>query len=280
MSRAIPADEIASDGGRNPARRIMMVMMPILFVDGIGPIIGAFMLNSGLTSYDLFRTSAFCALVSFLAASFLVEESLGAQVIEKAKAGSVISFQQLGLNFWRLLIGMVIFYFCWNAAFRYQGVLCVDDWDVDIVTYGLTWSTFSLTGAAIMYVLSNLADRNLKMALSSAVAGNGLVFIAFGLGNGAALMFLLNFFWAFPCITWVGAERSLVVLSVSEEIKGRALGTYQLIMSVISIVAASFGALLWTMTGSIRILWVIAGAGMLCSLLLLVPILKTHEIAS
>lgn len=278
MSRAIPADEIAQDKGRDPAKRIMMVMMPLWVVDGFSPLIGAFLLSSGFVPQDLHRLSAIAALVSFIASALIIKESLGAEVVEKAKAGPILSFRQLGSDFWKLALGMVTFYFCWNMAIQYLGNLSVDDWGVDTVTYGLTWSTFSLTSAALMYIVSVVTDRNLKVALVVAVAGNGLAFVIWSLGSGAPLMFLLNFVWAIPFAIWIGAERSILILSVSEEIKGRALGTFQVLMSLTSIVAATFGAILWETSGSLRTVWGLAGVVMLCSLLLLIPLLRTIKI--
>jgi hypothetical protein len=278
MSRAIPADEIAQDLGRDPAKRIMMVMMPLWFVDGISPVIGSLLLNSGLVPQDLYRLSAFSALIAFFASALIVKESLGIEVVEKARSGPVLSPRQLGSDFWKLALGMVTYYFCWNIAVQYLGNLCVYEWNVDIVTYGLTWSTFSLTNAGLMYFVSNLTDRNLKAALVFGVAGNGLVYIMWSLGTGAPLMFILNFFWAIPFVIWIGAERSILILSVSDEMKGRALGTFQVLMSFTSIIAASFGAYLWEISGSLRIVYGIAGIVMLGNLLILIPLLKSIKI--
>jgi predicted MFS family arabinose efflux permease len=158
------------------------------------------------------------------------------------------------------------------------GNISVDDWGVDTFTYGLTWSTFSLASAVLMYVVSSITDRNLKAALIVGVAGNGVVFIIWSIGSGAALMFLLNFLWAIPFAIWLGAERSLLILSVSEEMKGRALGTFQVLMSLTSIIAAYIGALLWEASGSLRNVYGLAGIVMLCSLLYLIPLLKTIKI--
>ena len=278
MSRAIPADEIARDLGRDPAKRIMMVMMPLWFVDGISPIIGSFLLSSGFVPQDLYRLSALGAIIAFIASALMVKESLGIDVVEKARNGPIFSLQRLGSNFWKLALGMVTFYFCWNIAIQYLGNLCVDEWGVDMVTYSLTWSTFSFTSAILMYFASSLTDRNLKAALIIAVAGNGLAYVIWSLGSGGPLMFLLNFLWAIPFVVWVGAERSILILSVSEELKGRALGTFQVLMSFTSIIAASFGAYLWEISGSLRFVWGFAGIVMLCSLLLLIPLLKTINI--
>jgi MFS family permease len=58
---------------------------------------------------------------------------------------------------------------------------------------------------------------------------------------------------------WIGAERTLIVSGVSNEMKGRALGFYSVLMSSTSLLAAPFGAYVWTTTGSLRVLWVLAG---------------------
>ena len=68
MARAIPADEIASDDGSNPARRLMMVMMPLWFVDALGPFTGSFLLSSGYQSGNLHFIGSICAIFTFVSA--------------------------------------------------------------------------------------------------------------------------------------------------------------------------------------------------------------------
>ncbi len=275
ISQAMPADEIAKDKGKNPARKFMMVLMPLWFVDGLGPLVGAFLLSSGFTSSDLHRFGAVGAIVAFFVVLLAVEESLDADIMEKARAGAIISFRQLGGDFWKLVVGMAGFFFFFASAISYLGNLSVEEWGVSTVTYGYTWSAFSFTSFVLIYVVSGLADRNLKAALLLSMVGNGLVYIAFGFGSGAPGLYLLNIFWAVPFIVWLGTERSLITANVPEEAKGRALGTYQFLMSSIAMVSALFGALLWEVTNSLRTVWTIAGVGMLCTVLLLVPILRS-----
>ncbi len=275
ISQAMPADEIAKDKGKNPARKFMMVLMPLWFVDGLGPLVGAFLLSSGFTSSDLHRFGAVGAIVAFFVVLLAVEESLDADIMEKARAGAIISFRQLGGDFWKLVVGMAVFFFFFASAISYLGNLSVEEWGVSTVTYGYTWSAFSFTSFVLIYVVSGLADRNLKAALLLSMVGNGLVYIAFGFGSGAPGLYLLNILWAVPFIVWLGTERSLITANVPEEAKGRALGTYQFLMSSIAMVSALFGALLWEVTNSLRTVWTIAGVGMLCTVLLLVPILRS-----
>jgi MFS family permease len=274
MSRAIPADEIASDGGLKPARRMMMVMMPLWFFDALGPLTGSFALSSGYLSSNLHFTGALLSVVAFGAAMILVRESLVSDVIEKARTGPKIQVRGLGREFWFLALGMFSYSFAWSSAVPYLGNLSVGPWDVDVVTYGLSWSLFSLMAALIMYPASNFADRNLKRALLAGVLGNGLVFIWFGLGTGVVQMYLINFVWALPFVLWTGAERSIIVLVVSEETKGRALGTYDLMMGIVSTIAMSFGGILWQLTDSLRLVWLIAGSIMVVCFVLLFPILR------
>ncbi len=274
MSRAMPADEIASDGGLNPARRMMMVMMPLWFFDALGPFFGTFAFSAGYQSSDLHFVGAILSLFAFVSAMILVKESLGAEVIQKARMGPKIAIRGLGNEFWLLALGMVVFFFAWSSSVPYLGNLSVGPWAVDRVTYGLTWSLFSFVTALIMYPASSLTDKNLKRALMAGVVGNALIFVWFGLGAGVVQMYLINLLWAVPFVLWIGAERSIIVLVVSEETKGRALGTYDLLMGIVSMAAQAFGAIVWEQTGSLRLVWNISGVLALFCVVLLVPILR------
>ncbi|NHJ14988.1 MAG: MFS transporter [Candidatus Thorarchaeota archaeon] len=278
MSAAIPADEVAADAGKNPAKRFMMVMMPSWFVDGLSPLLGTFLLGyEGVDSSHLHFLASIGAVVAFLVAGATIKESLRTEITDKARSGPVLSFRKLGKDYWKIVVGMLPYIFFYTTAIQYLGNLCVrpDGWGVDRITYGFTWSVFSLTSAAFMYFMSGLTDRNLKAALVTAVAGNGLVFIVFGLGNGVELMFLLNFVWALPFIVWLGAERSLLVANVPEEAKGRAFGTYTFITNLVGVFTMSLGSILWEITDSLRFVWTLSGIGMTLTVFLLIPILRT-----
>jgi len=274
MARAMPADEIAADDGSYPARRLMMVMMPLWFVDAFGPLTGTFLLSRGFQSGDLHLIGAFASILSFVSAIVLIKESLGPEIIKKARAGPKITIRRLGREFWLVTFAMLGMYFCWTSSTPYLGNLSVGWWNVDDITYGLTWSLFSLTAALAMYPASSFADRNLKRALMTGVVGNGFIFIWFSLGSGALMMYVINFFWAIPFVLWIGAERSIIVLSVSEETKGRALGTYDLLMGIIGMSGQLFGALIWELTDSLRVVYFVAGIGMCLSSILLFVVLR------
>lgn len=274
IARAIPADEIASDNGRNPARRLMMVMMPLWFVDAFGPLTGSFLINYGYQAGDLHRIGAIVAIITFASAVLLIKESLGTDVMKKARAGPKISFRNLGREYWVFAVGMISFSFSWNMSIQLLGNLCYGPWNVDIITYGLTWSLFSLTAALIMYPASILTDRHLKGVAIVGILGNAIIFVWFSIGTGALQLYLLNFLWAIPFVFWMGSERSIIVLVVSDEVKGRALGTYDLLMGSVGVVAAAFGAFLWQITDSLRYVYGLAGVGMLISVIILLPLLR------
>ncbi|MHA1862144.1 MAG: hypothetical protein ACTSWA_00140 [Candidatus Thorarchaeota archaeon] len=273
MSRAIPADEIAADDGLKPARRLMMVMMPLWFVDGLGPLAGTFLFSIGYQSGDLHLIGAFLAILTFVSAIVLLRESLGSEVIKKARAGPKIAIRNLGRSFWLLTIGMIGFSFSWMMAIPLIGNLSVGPWGVDTITYGLTWSLFSVVVAIIMYPTSILADRNLKATLLAGTIGNGIIFVWFSLGSGALMMYLINFLWAIPFVMYIGAEGSLIILVVSEETKGRALGTYQLMMMIVGMIAQLVGVMIWEITDSLRVVYSVAGFTMLASSVLLIVLL-------
>ncbi len=273
MSRAIPGDEIAADDGSKPARRLMMVMMPLWFVDGLGPLVGTFLFSMGYQSSDLHLIGGLLGIFTFVSAMLLIRESLDSKIIKKARAGPKIAIRNLGRSFWLLVIGMIGFIFAWMMAIPLLGNLCVGPWGVDTITYGLTWSLFSIVAAIIMYPASILADRNLKATLLAGTIGTGIIFLWFSLGSGALMMYLVNFLWAFPFVLYIGAEGSLIVLVVSEETKGRALGTYQLVMMVIGMIAQIVGVMIWEITDSLRFVYNVAGITMLASSVLLFLIL-------
>jgi len=280
MARAIPADEIAADDGLKPARRLMMVMMPLWFVDGLGPLLGTFLFSIGFQSSDLHLIGAFLAILTFITAISLLRESLDSEIIRKARTGPKIAIRNLGRSFWLLALGMIGFSFSWMMAIPLIGNLCVGPWGVDTITYGLTWSLFSIVTAIIMYPVSIVADRNLKATLVAGTIGNGIIFLWFSLGSGALMMYLINFLWAIPFVMYIGAEGSLIVLVVSEETKGRALGTYQLLMMVVGMVAQLVGVMIWEITDSLRAVYNMAGITMLVSSVLLIVILMFIRISS
>jgi hypothetical protein len=280
MARAIPADEIAADDGANPARRLMMVMMPLWFVDALGPMVGAFLLSSGYQSGNLHLIGSFCAVITFLSSVILLKESLGTEVIKKARAGPKVSLRKFGRSFWLLAFGMIGFVFSWASSIPFVGNLSVGPWGVDIVTYGLTWSLFSLTSALFMYPGSLLADRNLKATLFAGVFGNALIFMWFSLGSGAIWLYVINFAWAIPFVLWTGSVKSIIVLVVSEEVKGRALGTYDLLMGFVMMTAQFVGGSIWELTGSLRVVYGVAGVIAMATAVLLSILLKYIHIPS
>ncbi|MHA2070470.1 MAG: MFS transporter [Candidatus Thorarchaeota archaeon] len=278
MQRAIPADVVEAERSQDPARKFMMIMVPLWLIDGISPLMGTLLLGIGLQPQHLYLIAAFGGVFACIAVLLGIKESLGDEIIEKAKQGPRVPIRSLGSNFWMFAGGMLTYFFFYSSAISYLGVLCVDEWGVDITVYGISWSVFSFTGALIMYTMSGLADRNLKAALVVAVFGNGLTFIGFGLGSGDMWLIVLNIIWAFPFMLWLGGVRSIVASTVSEELKGRAFGTYDMVLGLTAMFAASFGALLWQISGSLRLVWILAGCGMLVVTFVIAFILKRIEI--
>ncbi len=259
ISRAVPADEIAADGGRNAARRFTMVLLPAFLIDGLSPAIASGMLIVGMTAKELYLMAAGGAIIAMIATMLFVKESLSVDIRNSARGGTKLPFRNLGRTFWILATGMLPFMFAFNMAMPYFGNLCVGEWGIDPATFGFSWSAFSLTSVLLMYAASGWTDRSVRGALLLGIVANALILIAFGVGSGVLLLFLFNILWAVPVMFWIGAERALVVRGVSNEMKGRALGFYSVLMSSTSLLAAPLGAYVWTATGSLRVLWVLAG---------------------
>ena len=275
ITAAIPADEIAATGGSNSARTFTMVLLPAFVVDGLSPILGGIMLDSGYSASDLHIMAAIGALAALVAAALFVRESLTSDVISKAKRGPIITVRGLGRDFWKFVLGISGFIFFLRSAVPYLGNLTVGEWGISPAFYGYAWSFYSITSAVILYSAGTLADRNVKLALVFALTGNAAIVFVFSLVEGFLFLIILNTLWSFPVALWIGAENTIVAGSVSEEKKGRALGTYRYVLSIIGLFAYSFGAYVWELTGSLKNLYFLVGIECLLFVIILAIVLST-----
>ena len=259
ITAAIPADEIVADGGTNSARTFTMVLLPAFVVDGLSPILGGIMLDSGYSASHLHIIAAIGSIAALIATALFVRESLTKEVISKARSGAIITFRGLGKDFWKFVLGISGFIFFLRSAVPYLGNLVVGEWNVSPAFYGYAWSFYSITSAVILYSAGTLADRNVKVAQIIALLGNALIVLVFSLVKGFLYLVILNALWSLPVALWIGAENTIVAGSVSEEKKGRALGTYRYALSLIALFAYSFGAYIWELRGSLRVVYYFAG---------------------
>lgn len=259
ISRAMPADEIANKQLDDPTKKFTMVLMPAFLMDGLSPIVAVFLLEANIRFKYLLLMGAVAGIVALGLTAAFVRETLHRETIIKAKRETKIPIRKLGPKFWFFTGGMVGYYIAWGLAIPYIGPLCVTAWGMDVTVFGFTWSVFSLTTVAIMYGLSSLADAGRKRALIGSLFLNAIVMILFGIGSGVVMMFALNIVWAAPIVVWIGVERTMAIDGVAEQFKGRALGTYQLIMSATALIATPAGALIWEITSSLRTLWIFSG---------------------
>ena len=144
IAKAVPADEI-DENSKDSVRKFGMVLMPAFLVDGLSPLLGAFMLNSGFEQRGFLLLGFIGGIIAAIAAFVVIQESLEDDVKEKARAGPMIAIRGLGKKFWIFTFGMMGFYFFFNAALPFYGNLAVDELGIDTATFGLIWSAFSIT---------------------------------------------------------------------------------------------------------------------------------------
>ena len=263
MTSAMPADEIAQTSGANAARTFNMVVLPAFLIDGTSPILAGILLNAGYVAGDLHLLAAIGAIAAMVATHFGVRESLSEDVIEKAKAGSMIALRGLGRNFWIFVSGMLGFGFLMAFAFPYLGNLVVNEWGVSEPLYAIAWGGWSFTCVITMYGVGSATDRNIRFALIAGLFSTAFVVGLYAYGHTFLDLLLVNILLAVPIVIWSGAEKTLAVNGVSNEMKGRALGTYQFLMASTRLVGQFTGALLWDHFGSLRVVFGIASmAGM------------------
>ncbi|MFW9794399.1 MAG: hypothetical protein ACFFEE_08860, partial [Candidatus Thorarchaeota archaeon] len=261
---AMPADEIAQAGGVHAARTFNMVLLPAFLIDGLSPAIAGLLLNVGYVAGDLHLLAALGALVAMMATYRGVRESLGREIIEKAKAGSVITLRGLGRNFWIFVSGMFGFVFVMNFAFPYLGNLVVNEWGLSQSIYAFAWSAWSFTCVILMYGVGSATDRNIRVVLIAGTYSTALLVGLYSYGSSILELVILNILLAAPIVIWSGAEKTLAVNGVTNEMKGRALGTYQFVMSSTRLFGQFIGALLWDSLGSLRAVFGVSSiAGMI-----------------
>lgn len=258
MTSAIPADELAQTGGENAVRTFNMVLLPAFLVDGTSPVIAGFLLNLGYVAGDLHLMAAIGTMVAVVSTQRGIRESLSGEIIQKAKSGSVIALRGLGRNFWIFVSGMFGFVFLMNLAFPYLGNLVVSEWGLSESIYAFAWSGWSLTCVILMYGIGTATDRNIRAALIVGTFSTALIVGLYSYGTSVLDLVILNILLAAPIVIWSGAEKTLAVNGVSNEMKGRALGAYQLVMSTTRLFAQSIGAILWDTLGSLRAVYGVA----------------------
>ncbi len=274
VERAMAADVVIEDKGQGSARTFSMIIAPAIFVDGLAPLVASFLLARGFTQSLLIVLGAGTSLLALVIAPLLLRETLTRETMDRARAGSKVPIRSFGLSYWKIMLGMAGFYFTAGVTLSYFGNLFVDEWYLDLPTFGLTWAAFSFTQAILTYTVSGLADRNLRASLMLAVLGNWFLTGVCGVGQGVSLAFAVNIAWAPLMILWIGAENSIIAANVSEEAQGRAMGVYSLLLSSLNIVAAPLGAMLWSTMGSLRSVFIITTIVSAPLLLLLGIILK------
>lgn len=264
MTSAMPADEIAKTSGVNAARTFNMVLLPAFLVDGISPVLAGLLLNAGYVAGDLHLMAAIGAIIAMVATYGGVRESLSKDIIEKAKSGAVITLRGLGRNFWIFTAGMFGFVFVMNFAFPYMGNLVVNEWGVSEANYAFAWGAWSITCVVLMYSVGSATDRNIRAALVTGTFSTAIIVGLLSYGSSFLDLIILNILLAAPIVIWSGAEKTLAVNGVSNEMKGRALGTFQLLMSTTRLFGQFIGALLWEYFGGLRPVFGIASiAGMI-----------------
>ncbi|MFW9787470.1 MAG: hypothetical protein ACFFE2_01020 [Candidatus Thorarchaeota archaeon] len=264
MTSAIPADEIAQTSGVNAARTFNMVLLPAFLIDGSSPIIAGILLNAGYVAGDLHLLAAIGALVAMVATHLGVRESLGEDIIKRAKSGSIITIRGLGRNFWVFVSGMLGYVFVMNFAFPYLGNLVVNEWGVSESVYAFAWSAWSFTCVISMYGVGSATDKNIRLALVVGLYSTAIIVGLYSYGASLTDLIIMNILLAVPIVIWSGAEKTLAVNGVSEEMKGRALGTYQFLMASTRLIGQFIGTLLWEYFGSLRTVFGVASiAGMI-----------------
>ncbi|MFW9963271.1 MAG: hypothetical protein ACFFCX_06900 [Candidatus Sifarchaeia archaeon] len=259
ISRTIPADEISADINPTATRKITMVLMPAYAVDAASPIIAVFLLQIGMQIHSLLLIGAIAALAAMVFTAAFVHDAYNPKTSNELEKSSVNPLKDLGTPFWRFTIAMFGYYAAFGMAIPYLGILSVNEWGINMDLFGLVSSVFSIVTVLLMYTLSGIAGRRTKMVLFLSLIGNSIIMIAIGIGSGAWLLVVLNGVWAAPVIMWTATEGVLIMNGIPADMKGTALGLFSSTTSATGLFAAPLGAFVWSISGSLRVLWILSG---------------------
>ena len=257
--RAIPADEISKDSGPTATRKITMVLMPAYAVDAISPILAVLLLQLGMQAHSLLLVGIMAAIAAIGLTAVFVEDEYDPVLSLSEEQVSENPLKELGKPFWIFTIAMLAYYSAWGMASPYIGILSVNEWGVSLDVYGLVTSIFSIVTVLVMYTLSGIAGHRTKLGLVISLVGNSFIMIAIGIGSGIWLLILLNGLWAAPLVVWTATEGILIVNGVPADMKGTALGVFSSMTSATGLFAAPLGALVWSISDSLRFLWIVSG---------------------
>ena len=258
ISRTIPADEISTIGPTE-TRKITMVLMPAYAVDAASPVIAVVLLQLGLQVHTLLLVGAMAALVAMVLTATFVRDTYDPMATLERENIFDNPLKELGNPFWKFTLIMFGYYAAYGMAIPYLGILSVNEWGVSIDTFGFVSSVFSIVTVLMMYTLSGIAGHSAKVGLFLSLIGNSIVMMAIGMGSGVWMLVLLNGIWAAPIIIWTAAEGVLTVNGVPSDMRGTALGLFSSTTSATGLFAAPLGALVWSISGSLRFLWIMSG---------------------
>ena len=256
ISRTIPADEISTIGPTE-TRKITMVLMPAYAVDAASPVIAVVLLQLGLQVHTLLLVGAMAALVAMVLTATFVRDTYDPMATLERENIFDNPLKELGNPFWKFTLIMFGYYAAYGMAIPYLGILSVNEWGVSIDTFGFVSSVFSIVTVLMMYTLSGIAGHSAKVGLFLSLIGNSIVMMAIGMGSGVWMLVLLNGIWAAPIIIWTAAEGVLTVNGVPSDMRGTALGLFSSTTSATGLFAAPLGALVWSISGSLRFLWLL-----------------------
>ena len=259
ISRTMPADEISTIGPTE-TRKITMVLMPSYAVDAASPVIAIFLLQLGMPVHTLLLVGAMAALVAMVLTAAFVRDTYDPMVALEREKAVDSPLTELGNPFWKFTFIMFGYYAAYGMAIPYLGILSVNEWGVSIDIFGLSSSVFSIVTVLMMYTLSGIAGRSTKVGLFLSLIGNSVIMMAIGMGSGVWMLVLLNGIWAAPIIIWTAAEGALTVNGVPSDMRGTALGLFSSATSATGLFAAPLGALVWSISGSLRFLWMMSGS--------------------
>ena len=246
----------------------------------IGPVIALVWLWFNPGEYRWMFIIAFFPGLAAIALTFLLKDRPASPVIRKDRP-SVGFFSYLG--YWkratpgfRYLVSGLLVFTLFNSSDAFLMLALKDHLDSDTMMIAV-YMFYNLVYAAAAYPFGILADKiGLKAMLVAGLTIFALVYTAMGFAGSLLVFGILFFLYGLYAASTEGISKALISNMAEKEDTATAIGFYNSMASIFTLLASSLAGYLWFTTGP-QIMFLISGVGVACAVIWLLVVFRIHR---
>lgn len=240
----------------------------------LGPIFALIFLHFNPGNYRMMFILAFIPGFLSISITFLIKEK---KKIERVlKAGSVGFFDYL--KYWKVssssykyLIAGLLFFTLMNSSDAFLLLRLKEDGYSDTEMIGF-YILYNLVYAAFAYPIGYIADKiGLKSTLITGLILFAIVYGFFGFATGTTAFIILFAIYGIYAAATEGVSKALISNISRKEETATAIGFYNSIASICTMLASSFAGLIWYNFG-FEVMFMVSAIGVACTSIYLIVI--------